>query len=136
MGRIIKTPVTSTEEPIVLQYTNPQDIEIGPRTIEELPIQEPIVISGYEDNGIKPDLTIEVPMVTPTEVIVEPTIYDKYADVIKGYDDGVVRGMTYSIGMEILRYCERVIGKEIPMNLNCNTCVYDLIKLFVNLKNK
>ena len=124
------------EKPLELTYVNPQDVEqIGPRDILEVQ-SIPVIIPGYEDMGTPPDLSIEVPIVLPTETIVEPTIYDKYEKIINSFKDGVVRDVTYATGMDILRYCEKQINQQIPMNFSCSTCVYDLIKLFVNLKNK
>ena len=124
------------EKPLELTYVNPQDVEqIGPRDILEVQ-SIPVIIPGYEDMGTPPDLSIEVPIVLPTETIVEPTIYDKYEKIINSFKDGVVRDVTYAVGMDILRYCEKQINQQIPMNFSCSTCVYDLIKLFVNLKNK
>lgn len=124
------------KEPIQLVFTNPQDVEIGPKDIIELPTVEPIVIPGYEDNGIKPDLTIEIPMVIPTNEIVELTIYNKYDYIVKQYEEtGDASGLiTYAIGMEILRHCERQLNQNIPLNMSCSTCVNDLFKLFIGLK--
>lgn len=68
--------------------------------------------------------------------IVEQTIYDKYAKYIDQANAGYLVGLSYNDKIEILRYCEKKIGAEIPMNLNCGVCVIDLIKLFVRLKDK
>jgi len=122
-------------EPVKLVYTNSQDAGIDVSKFPIDKIEEPIIIKGYEPQT-PPDLSIEVPMVTVVEPTPEQSIYEKYADIVNGYQDGVVRGMTYPISMEILRYCEKVIGNQIPINMGCTTCVFDLVKLFVNLKNK
>lgn len=126
------------EKPLELTYVNPQDLpEVLNKPTIDLTKVEPkeVIIPGYEDKGVAPDLKVELPIIEQ-EVIVEETIYDKYADLIKSYEAGVVRGMTYAKGMEILRYCEKIIGNQIPMDLSCSTCVNNLVKLFVNLKNK
>lgn len=60
-------------------------------------------------------------------------IYDKYDYVIKQLEDGAVH-ITYPEMMEILRYVERRIGNNIPMNMSCSNCIHGLIKQFKNLK--
>lgn len=109
--------------------------EIGPREIVELPVQEPIVIPGYKDNGIKPDLSIDIPLVQQIEQIPEPTIYDKYNTQITEYIKNGTTQLTYAQAMEILRYCERKIGSQIPINMSCQSCVDDMFGLFVKLKH-
>lgn len=64
----------------------------------------------------------------------EQTIHEKYEKYINQVKDGYIKGLPYSDAIEILRFCEKKIGKDIPMNTNCASCMIDLIKLFINLK--
>ena len=131
------------EKPLELTFVKPEDMgidvsgypvkEIGPIEQLELPTQEPIVIKGYEDMGTPPDLSIEIPIVEPTLEPIKPTIYDKYERLIKTYQDGSIH-LDYPSAMEILRYCESKIGSKISLNMSCQNCMFDLVKMFINLK--
>lgn len=62
------------------------------------------------------------------------SIYEKYSSIVDGFKSGAVRGLTMEVKMEILRYCESRVGRSIPTDMSCNTCLMSLIELFVNLK--
>jgi hypothetical protein len=63
-------------------------------------------------------------------------IYEKYNKYVEQINRDCLIDITYPEKMEILRYCERKTGNTIPTNMGCATCVFNLIKLFVNLKDK
>lgn len=62
------------------------------------------------------------------------TIHDKYRKYINQAKSNYLNGIEYSDIMEILRWCERKVGNQIPINVSCSTCVIDLIKMFSNLE--
>ena len=125
------------ELPTQLIFTNPQDVEIGPINQLDLPVQESIIIPGYEDMGTPPDLSIEVPMVEQpiVEEVTTPTIFDRYDKFINQAKDGYLIGFEYSHAMEVLRYCENIKGCSLSLNMSCPTCMLDLLKMFASLKN-
>lgn len=63
-------------------------------------------------------------------------IFEKYDKYIKQVKAGYLRGITYPEAMEILRYCEKRLNRNIPLNFSCNKCVIDLVILFNNLRNE
>lgn len=65
----------------------------------------------------------------------EPTIHEKYAHWITQAQNGYITGLNYEGLMEILRWCEKKIGTQLSLNMQCNTCIMDLIKLFNNLNH-
>lgn len=69
-------------------------------------------------------------------IVLEPTIYDKYDLYIKQYASGYVSGLSYGDKKEILAYCELKSGRTIPINIDCGSCVMDLMKLFIRLKGE
>jgi hypothetical protein len=64
----------------------------------------------------------------------EPTIHDKYRKFILQSKSNYLNGIEYSDVMEILRWCEKKINNQIPINVSCSTCVIDLIKMFANFE--
>lgn len=66
----------------------------------------------------------------------EEKIHDKYRKFINQHNSGYLTGLTYDIAMEMLRYCENKLGKSIPLNMSCGTCVYELVSIFKNLEEK
>lgn len=72
------------------------------------------------------------------EVKVEPiydSIYTQYDYILRNYENGSVR-TTHGEIMDILRYCERKIGNNIPFQSGCSTCVSQILKLFKDLKKQ
>ena len=67
---------------------------------------------------------------------VKPTIFDKYREDIQRANDGYVRGLKYEQAMEMLRYVEKHTNRKMGLNMNCASCVVDLIKMFSRLENK
>jgi len=103
-------PTISTEQTVELVYTNPQDIE---ETIEEVIPKSEIVINNVEE-----------------------TIHDKYRSFINQAKEGYVRGFEYPAAMEILRWSESKVGRSVPLNMSCASCLIELISLFARLENK
>jgi len=68
------------------------------------------------------------------EIIYTESIHDKYRSFIDQSKSGYLRGFEYPIAMEILRWCENKIGRSIPLNMSCGSCLLDLVKLFTNLE--
>lgn len=65
----------------------------------------------------------------------DPKLYDKYRHYVNQVKSGYVRGVKYEEAIEVLRYVEKRVGHSIPLNFSCNTCVFDLFKLFTNIEN-
>lgn len=63
-------------------------------------------------------------------------IYIKYENLINQAKSNYIQKIEYSEVMEILRYCEKILNKTIPINVSCSNCVLDLVLLFSRLKNK
>jgi hypothetical protein len=63
----------------------------------------------------------------------EETIHDKYRKHIEQVTSGYCR-LDAGQAIEILRWCESKLGKNIPMNLSCGTCILDLMRLFIRLE--
>lgn len=64
----------------------------------------------------------------------EPTIHDKYRKWIIQVDNGYATGLHWDGLMEIIRWCESRLNRQIAINPNCNTCIIDLLKLFKKLE--
>lgn len=81
---------------------------------------------------------VEEPVVevVKEEVVVEPTIFDKYRKHINTSNDGYVRDLTYPKAMEMLRYVEKHTNRKMGLNMSCGACVVDLVKMFGRLENK
>jgi hypothetical protein len=77
-----------------------------------------------------------VEVIIEEPVIIQPTIYDKFDKYVKQAQAGFIRDLNYSDAVEILRYCERQLNRNIPFNMSCATCVLQLVQLFINLKPK
>lgn len=69
-----------------------------------------------------------------SEPVKEPTIHDKYREHINQAKNGYLRGFEYPMAMEVLRWCERVNGHQIPLNMSCGSCLLDLVKMFSRLE--
>ena len=67
---------------------------------------------------------------------VEVSIFDKYRNLINMAKSDFLTNYEYSDLIEILRYCEKMYGHPIPMNINCSSCVIDLIMMFSRLEVK
>lgn len=106
MGKSKKT--ISVEEPIVQQ--------------EQIVQEEPIV---------QPEPIVEQEYIQP-----EPTIFDKYRHYIKQANSNCIQGIKYSEIMEIHRYVEKVLNKQLGLDTSCGVCVIKRIKQFATLENK
>jgi hypothetical protein len=70
------------------------------------------------------------------EVVVDKNpLHTKYAKFIEQAKDGYLTGFDYPSAMEILRYCETKRGVQMGLNMNCPTCLFQLIKMFDSLRN-
>lgn len=69
------------------------------------------------------------------KTIVEPTIHDKYRKYIDMAKSGYLRGHSYPEIIEMLRYCEKKLNRQIPINLQCSQCLIDLVMMFARLEN-
>lgn len=85
---------------------------------------------------LKIDKPVEVEVVKEVKEDVKPTIFDKYREDIQRANDGYVRGLKYEQAMEMLRYVEKHTNRKMGLNMNCASCVVDLIKMFSRLENK
>ena len=65
-----------------------------------------------------------------------PTIFDKYRHYIKQANSNYIQGIKYPEIMEIHRYCERTLKKQLSLDTSCGYCVLNRIKLFASLENK
>lgn len=90
------------------------------------------------DKPVEVEVVKEVKEVVKEEVKedVKPTIFDKYREDIQRANDGYVRGLKYEQAMEMLRYVEKHTNRKMGLNMNCASCVVDLIKMFSRLENK
>ena len=72
------------------------------------------------------------------EVIVkEQTLHDKYRTIVNNaLINNAVSNFHYSIAMEMLRYVEGKIGHSLGLNMNCGSCLLDLIKMFAQFEEK
>jgi hypothetical protein len=61
-----------------------------------------------------------------------PTLHEKYAHYITQAKSGYVRGLTYDEALEIHRFIESKIGRDLPFNFSCPNCVLQLLKNFAN----
>lgn len=75
------------------------------------------------------------PQNSPIEKV-EVSIFDKYRNLINMAKSDFITNYQYSDLIEILRYCEKMYGHPIPMNVNCSSCVIDLILMFSRLEVK
>ena len=81
-----------------------------------------------------PSLVVEQTTVVNKEVVVEPTIFDKYRKFLNQVKDNYISGLEYGDIMAMLRYTEEKLNKTIPMNTSCPQCVMDLIRIFSRLE--
>lgn len=91
---------------------------------KELKIDKPVEVEVVKE--VKEDVKEDV----------KPTIFDKYREDIQRANDGYVRGLKYEQAMEMLRYVEKHTNRKMGLNMNCASCVVDLIKMFSRLENK
>ena len=75
------------------------------------------------------------PQNSPIEKV-EVSIFDKYRNLINMAKSDFITNYQYSDLIEILRYCEKMYGHPIPMNINCSSCVIDLVLMFSRLEVK
>jgi len=61
-------------------------------------------------------------------------IYEKYNHYIIQSRSNYLNGIQHAEVMEILRYCEKVLNRTIPINASCSNCILDIVKLFDRLK--
>ena len=82
---------------------------------------------------------IELVKIDPQDLSIEKievSIFDKYRNLINMAKSDFITNYQYSDLIEILRYCEKMYGHPIPMNVNCSSCVIDLIIMFSRLEVK
>ena len=106
---------------------------------KELKIDKPVEVEVVKEvkEDVKEDVKpIEVEVVKEVKEVVKPTIFDKYREDIQRANDGYVRGLKYEQAMEMLRYVEKHTNRKMGLNMNCASCVVDLIKMFSRLENK
>ena len=63
-----------------------------------------------------------------------PTIFDKYRHYIKQANSNYISGIKYNEIMEIHRYCERTLKKQLSLDTSCGYCVLNRIKQFASLE--
>ena len=89
---------------------------------------ELVVDNGSEiDNNISTEQKVGL-------FVKEPTIHDKYREFINQAKNGYLRGFEYPMAMEVLRYCEKITGHQIPLNMGCGSCLLDLVLIFARLE--
>lgn len=91
------------------------------------------VIKKHQDVEEKITIVPEQSIATGPEPVM--SIHDKFRVYISQYKSGYLRGLSYADAMEILRYCEKKIGKPIPIDYGCGSCMMGLIKTFSNYEN-
>lgn len=57
------------------------------------------------------------------------TVKEKYMQYCLQSRSNYVTGISQQEIMEILRYCEKKVGHNIPLNSSCNGCLINIIKL-------
>ena len=82
-------------------------------------------------------ITTETTTETTTEsIIIEPTIFDKYRHYIEQVKSNYIRGMTHAEAMEIHRYCEKKLNRQLSIDTSCSKCMLDRIKMFASFEKK
>ena len=71
---------------------------------------------------------------TTSTTIVELTIFDKYRKFINSARSGSVVGLQYEDAMVMLRYIEKKINNQYPINMSCGTCLLELVKTFASFE--
>lgn len=88
----------------------------------------------------RPKKTIEQPtqdvQQSTIEQTVEPTIHDKYRQLINEASSNYLSSYNYQDLIKILRWVEGKINNKYPINVSCGVCVIKLIQLFAKLEGK
>lgn len=62
--------------------------------------------------------------------------HDKYRKYLDMVNSGYIRDISYEEAMDMLRWCEKRVGRTIPFTFSCGSCLYDLVQLFSRLEKK
>lgn len=88
---------------------------------------------------VVPEVKEEITTTTTTLFIVKEikvNIHDKYRKYIYQVESGYLRGLEYGEAMDILRWMEKKVGHNIPINYSCSSCMIDLVKRFAAMEKK
>lgn len=68
--------------------------------------------------------------------IKEKTIFDIYRKHIINAQNKTVRNLDYSDAMVILRFIQEKTNQNLGLNMNCGSCILNLIEIFASLEGK
>lgn len=68
--------------------------------------------------------------------IKEKTIFDIYRKHIINAQNKTVRNLDYSDAMVILRFIQEKTNQNLGLNMNCGSCMLNLIEIFASLEGK
>lgn len=91
------------------------------------------------DTSDKSDLSDKIvsPIIEQQPLVIkELTIHDKYRKQLTQINDDYVTGLDYGQIVEILRHTEKKFNQTIPINVNCASCVIELIRMFAMTEEK
>lgn len=76
---------------------------------------------------------IESSQIKSAEEVYFEDLINRHAKHIASAKSGYIRDVTYEESMEIHRYIEKRLNRNIPLNHSCSTCVLDMYLLFIKL---
>lgn len=85
------------------------------------------------DKVVEVNVVGEKPAESKTETI---NIFDKYRKYINTVKDGYLRNIDYESAMEMLRYIEKRRSIKLGLNMNCASCMIELVSMFSRLEDK
>lgn len=79
---------------------------------------------------------VEDAILNKEEIVKEETIFDKYRSLINQANSNYLRNYQYADLMVMLRYTEKFYGHSLPLNLQCSSCIIELVQMFGRLEQK
>lgn len=58
----------------------------------------------------------------------------KFQKYMEQVESGYVKGITYPELMEMVSELEAILKRTLPVSFSCPTCVYNIVKLYKNVK--
>lgn len=68
--------------------------------------------------------------------IKEKSIFDIYRVHINNAKNKIVRNLEYSDAMIILRFIQEKTNQNLGLNMNCGSCMLNLLEIFASLEGK
>lgn len=134
---IKKRPVTKKFE--VKDEELEKSIEDLEMSVKMSKVYAPVHTLSYSEEVVKVEskdeeevTTITTSMTTLPEI--KESIHDRYRKYINMVNNGYLRDLSYEDAMVMLRWMERKINHNIPMNYSCGNCMFDLVKMFKNME--